>query len=406
MMRKNRNSDRHSRLMNELKVLRRAEGGTTSGSQFVAPTIGNVSQAGRDSVSQARIQDLLSRFKAPDVPDRYDLGGRVYSDNDLAMLNSGRTYSDNDLAMLNSGRTYSDNDLEMLSPQDEMQDEYDAEIAAMSSGSASGLGSFFQDLLYGGNDFSEMDLRPEFIRDMPEMPAGLDIAIGMVGPGKGKGIGSLIDQAGSLKGLGKKLTDSMRDRPPSLPSPKRGRDFEKEPMTSREFLGFPKDSRQDNMARMNELLRNPKADIVLDEKMGVPKSQIDDLARRSSRSGADTQLDRLRIKKDSLEGQLMQDRLEPRTRRRLESELRDVLRDMEFFGKGGPDKLASGGRPGLYANINAKRKRIAAGSGERMRNPGSTGAPTAANFKQAAKTVKRAGGGHLMRKGYYGKSYK
>lgn len=395
MMRKNRNSDRHSRLMNELKVLRRAEGGTTSGSQFVAPTIGNVSQAGRDSVSQARIQDLLSRFKAPDVPDRYDLGGRVYSDNDLAMLNSGRTYSDNDL--------------EMLSPQDEMQEEFDAEVAAMSSGSASGLGSFFQDLLYGGQDpseFSEMDLRPEFIRDMPEIPEEVEIAMSIVGPGKGKGIGSLIDQAGSLKGLGKKLTDSMRDRQPSLPSPKRGRDFEEEPMTGREFLGFPKDSRQDNMARMNELLRNPKADIILDEKMGVPKSQIDDLARRSSRSGADTQLDRLRIKKDSLEGQLMQDRLEPRTRRRLESELRDVLRDMDFFGKGGPDKLASGGRPGLYANINAKRKRIAAGSGERMRKPGSKGAPTAANFKQAAKTAKRAGGGHLMNTGYYGKSYK
>jgi hypothetical protein len=77
MMRKNRNSDRHSRLMNELKVLRRAEGGTTSGSQFVAPLIGNVSQAGRDSVSQARIQDLLSRFKAPDVPDRYADGGDI-----------------------------------------------------------------------------------------------------------------------------------------------------------------------------------------------------------------------------------------------------------------------------------------------------------------------------------------
>jgi hypothetical protein len=379
MMRKNRNSDRHSRLMNELKVLRRAEGGTTSGSQFVAPTIGNVSQAGRDSVSQARIQDLLSRFKASDVPDRYDLGGRVYSDNDLAML----------------------------SPQDEMQDEFDAEVAAMSSGSASGLGSFFEDLLYGGqdpSDFSEMDLRPEFIRDMPEIPEEVEIAMSIVGPGKGKGIGSLIDQAGSLKGLGKKLTDSMRDRQPSLPSPKRGRDFEKEPMSGREFLGFPKDSRQDNMARMNELLRNPKADIILDEKMGVPKSQIDDLARRSSRSGADTQLDRLRIKKDSLEGQLMQDRLEPRTRRRLESELRDVLRDMNFFG---PEKLASGGRPGLYANINAKRKRIAAGSGERMRKPGSKGAPTAANFKQAAKTAKLADGGNLMmRKGYYGKSYK
>jgi len=365
MMRKNRNSDRHSRLMNELKVLRRAEGGTTSGSQFVAPTIGNVSQAGRDSVSQARIQDLLSRFKAPDVPDRYADGGDI------------------------------------LSPQDEMQDEYDAEVAAMSSGSASGLGGFFEDLLYGGQDpseFSEMDLRPEFIRDMPEIPEEVEIAMSIVGPGKGKGIGSLIGKAGELKGLGKKLTDSMRDRPPSLPSPKRGRDFEKEPMTGREFLGFPKDSRQDNMARMNELLRNPKADI--------PKSQIDDLARRSSRSGADTQLDRLRTKKDSLEGQLMQDRLEPRTRRRLESELRDVLRDMDFFGKGGPDKLAAGGRPGLYANINAKRKRIAAGSGERMRKPGSKGAPTAENFKQAAKTAKRAGGGHLMNTGYYGKSYR
>ena len=41
---------------------------------------------------------------------------------------------------------------------------------------------------------------------------------------------------------------------------------------------------------------------------------------------------------------------------------------------------------GLYANIHAKRKRIAAGSGEKMRKPGSKGAPTAANFKRAAKT--------------------
>jgi hypothetical protein len=46
-------------------------------------------------------------------------------------------------------------------------------------------------------------------------------------------------------------------------------------------------------------------------------------------------------------------------------------------------------KPGLYANINAKRKRIKAGSGERMRKPGSKGAPTARNFKQAAKTAKR-----------------
>ena len=46
-------------------------------------------------------------------------------------------------------------------------------------------------------------------------------------------------------------------------------------------------------------------------------------------------------------------------------------------------------KPGLYANIHAKRKRIAAGSGEKMRKSGSAGAPSAANFKRAAKTAKR-----------------
>lgn len=44
---------------------------------------------------------------------------------------------------------------------------------------------------------------------------------------------------------------------------------------------------------------------------------------------------------------------------------------------------------GLYANINAKRERIAAGSGEKMRKPGEKGAPTAKAFKQAAKTAKK-----------------
>jgi hypothetical protein len=46
-------------------------------------------------------------------------------------------------------------------------------------------------------------------------------------------------------------------------------------------------------------------------------------------------------------------------------------------------------RPGLYANIHAKRERIAAGSGERMRRTGSRGAPTAAAFKQSARTAKK-----------------
>ncbi len=40
---------------------------------------------------------------------------------------------------------------------------------------------------------------------------------------------------------------------------------------------------------------------------------------------------------------------------------------------------------GRYANIHAKRKRIEAGAGERMREPGSKGAPTDEAFKAAAK---------------------
>ena len=46
-------------------------------------------------------------------------------------------------------------------------------------------------------------------------------------------------------------------------------------------------------------------------------------------------------------------------------------------------------KPGLYANIHAKKKRIADGSGEKMRKPGSKGAPTKANFIRSAKTAKK-----------------
>ena len=45
--------------------------------------------------------------------------------------------------------------------------------------------------------------------------------------------------------------------------------------------------------------------------------------------------------------------------------------------------------PGLYSNIAAKRERIKAGSGERMRKPGTPGAPTAAAFRASAKTAKK-----------------
>ena len=46
-------------------------------------------------------------------------------------------------------------------------------------------------------------------------------------------------------------------------------------------------------------------------------------------------------------------------------------------------------KKGLYSNIHAKRKRIKSGSGEKMRKPGTKGAPTAKAFKQSAKTAKK-----------------
>jgi hypothetical protein len=52
-------------------------------------------------------------------------------------------------------------------------------------------------------------------------------------------------------------------------------------------------------------------------------------------------------------------------------------------------EYAEGGPVGLYANIHAKKKRIAAGSGEKMNKVGSKAAPSAADFKLAAKTAKK-----------------
>ena len=60
-------------------------------------------------------------------------------------------------------------------------------------------------------------------------------------------------------------------------------------------------------------------------------------------------------------------------------------------------------KQGLYANIAAKRARIAAGSGEKMRKVGAKGAPTANAFKQAAKTAKPIAkkDGGIVKKGYH-----
>ena len=60
----------------------------------------------------------------------------------------------------------------------------------------------------------------------------------------------------------------------------------------------------------------------------------------------------------------------------------------EAMGGGMMRKGFKKGGPGLYANINAKKKRIAAGSGEKMRKKGAKGAPTKANFARAKQTAK------------------
>jgi hypothetical protein len=46
-------------------------------------------------------------------------------------------------------------------------------------------------------------------------------------------------------------------------------------------------------------------------------------------------------------------------------------------------------KPGLYANIHKKRERIRKGSGEKMRTPGTKGAPTASAFRKSKKTARK-----------------
>jgi hypothetical protein len=71
------------------------------------------------------------------------------------------------------------------------------------------------------------------------------------------------------------------------------------------------------------------------------------------------------------------------------------MRYSRGMGDMNPKKLKSiskktdGGKPGLYANIHAKRERIAKGSGEKMRKPGSKGAPTTKAFTKSALTAKK-----------------
>ena len=63
---------------------------------------------------------------------------------------------------------------------------------------------------------------------------------------------------------------------------------------------------------------------------------------------------------------------------------KDNPNDVEVYKKGGDVNL-----PGLYANINAKKKRIAGGSGEKMRKVGAKGAPSKQDFIDSLKTAKK-----------------
>jgi hypothetical protein len=69
--------------------------------------------------------------------------------------------------------------------------------------------------------------------------------------------------------------------------------------------------------------------------------------------------------------------------------------DFTQYKEGGEVKMAGGG---LYANIAAKKKRIASGSGEKMRSVGSKGAPKKSDFANAAKTASYAEGGKTKSK--------
>ena len=75
--------------------------------------------------------------------------------------------------------------------------------------------------------------------------------------------------------------------------------------------------------------------------------------------------------------------MEKRKREPLEEKFKMLKSVAKTGGRKERGKMAKGGRPGLYANIHAKRK-----SGRPMRKKGAKGAPTAANFRRAAQTVK------------------
>lgn len=92
----------------------------------------------------------------------------------------------------------------------------------------------------------------------------------------------------------------------------------------------------------------------------------------------------IRLSNDEISDQLNKKRLSP-------TSTHDTLEEAVTAAKARSGGLKRGGsvKPGLYANIAAKRERIKRGSGEKMRKPGDPGAPTSQAFKDSAKTAKK-----------------
>ena len=217
----------------------------------------------------------------------------------------------------------------------------------------------------------------------------LALMLGMAGGpgGKGKGLGSLFDMLGDSLDP-KKIQDSLRraNRDPDAPRSFKDLDIERQQGV------YDKE--------LEELESRIYADESLrpgpDEDLDLFGMLVDSFSPRKTTKGREGFDDLVQDMRD--EYMDSDEALE-----KAQQAQRIIMRKARRDG----DMMATGGRPGLYANINAKRKRIAAGSGEQMRKKGDKGAPTAANFRQAAKTAKKANGGGLSYKqGYYGKSYK
>mgnify|MGYP003135132387 CR=1 FL=1 len=267
--------------------------------------------------------------------------------------------------------------LRYIPPKNEMQEIYDEEV-----NQGSGLMSLFRslgDLTLGEDIMDNLPMLMQALRNTNKDTLTMEQRRDMSGPIDES---SLLVQLSNTPGLSEKIGDDVAMAlGMAMPSPAgKGKALGSLFDMLKDSMDPSKIKRYDD----KEFMDFQKASREIDEQIGLP---------RDGREGFDDLVQELRDEyMDSPEA------LEKALRAQ-----RDIIRKAKRDG----DMMATGGRPGLYANINAKRKRIQAGSGETMRKPGSKGAPTKENFKQAATTARKAmGGGLSLAKGYYGKSYK